>query len=150
MKIGSGIVEFSVNRPKTVLWAMLLSAVVVLLLAGLPSLWPKTFYFLNPVKVDTDPENMLPSSEPVRVFHNAIKKEMGLHDIIVVGIVNETDPEGVFNPSSLNKIYLLTEYVKKLNWPAPDNTGKRIGVIDVDIIAPSLVDNIEQGGTWRG
>ncbi len=48
----------------------------LLLLAALPSIWPDRFSILNPLKVDTDPENMLAENEVVRIFHNQIKKEM--------------------------------------------------------------------------
>jgi len=35
---------------------------------------------------------MLSPDEPVRVFHDEMKKRMDLHDMIVVGVVNEHDP----------------------------------------------------------
>ena len=85
--------------------------------------------------VDTDPENMLSPAEEVRVFHNATKREFTLHDMVIVGIVNEADPDGVFNPATLSKILKLTEFIKGIE-----------GVISPDIIAPSEVDNIEQAG----
>ena len=58
--------------------------------AGRPSIWPEAFPFLTPLKVDTDPENMLPEDEPVRVFHNRMKREMALSDMVVLGVVNDT------------------------------------------------------------
>ena len=85
--------------------------------------------------VDTDPENMLSEKEPVRIFHTDTKKEFALHDMIILGIVNEEDPDGVFNPETLKKVYELTEFIKGID-----------GVISEDIIAPSEVDNIEQAG----
>ena len=46
------------------------------------------------VHIDTDPENMLPQDQPSRVFHNKVKDDFALHDMLVVGVVNETDPDG--------------------------------------------------------
>ncbi len=98
------------------------------------------------IKVDTDPENMLSADEPVRIFHNQTKKQFTLSDIVVVGIVNNKDPNGVFNPSSLTKVYELTEFSKTLRWPSEEDPNEHIGVIEVDLLAPSTVDHIGQGG----
>ncbi len=98
------------------------------------------------IKVDTDPENMLSEDEPVRIFHNQTKKNFTLSDIVVVGIVNNKDPNGVFNPSSLTRIYELTEFSKTLRWPDEENSDEQIGVIEVDLLAPSTIDHIGQGG----
>ncbi len=86
------------------------------------------------IKVDTDPENMLPDTAPVRVFHHDTKQEFGLYDIVVLGIVNEKHPQGVFNTGTLKKIYDITEEIKKVD-----------GVITYEIVALSTKDNIEQG-----
>ncbi len=142
MNAGSHIVQFSVGRPKLVAWVMVVITVCLALVAGLPTIWPSTFSALNPLNVDTDPENMLPADEPVRVFHDEMKEEMSLHDMVVLGVVNEAHPDGVFNPESLRKIFDLTEFAKTLRWPEEDNAG----VIEIDILAPSTVDNIEQAG----
>ena len=146
MKTSSAITCFSVNHPKLLTVCMLVVTICMFLLAALPSIWPDHFSSLNPMKVDTDPENMLSEDEGVRVFHNQMKREMALHDMVVLGVVNETHPDGVFNPESLAKIYGLTQYAKTLRWPDPKNPEKHVGVIEVDIIAPSTVDNMEQGG----
>lgn len=110
------------------------------------SLWPQVFSYLHPLRVDTDPENMLPASEEVRVFHNQMKRELSIRDMIIVGVVNEKHPQGVFNPGSLANIHKLTEFSKTLNWKDPDNPQRRVGVVEVDILSPSTVDNIEQNG----
>src|SRR3972149_7802411 len=118
----------------------LVTAVMVVFTLSLGALMPK-------IKVDTDPENMLSQNEPVRVFHNRNKEQFELHDIVVLGIVNEKDPNGVFNPASLARIYELTEFAKtELRWPDEKDPLKQIGVIEVDILAPSAVDHIGQGG----
>jgi len=87
------------------------------------------------IQVDTDPENMLAEDDPARVFHNETKAEFSLHDLIVVGIVNESDEEGVFNPESLTRIHQLNEHLKSID-----------GVIARDVLGPSTMDNIEQAG----
>ncbi len=136
----------AMTRPALVSWVMALSTLALVAVAALPTVWPETSRFLNPVTVDTDPENMLAADEPVRVFHDAMKREFSLSDIVVVGIVNETDPDGVFNPESLSRIYELSQFARNLNWPDPDNPDKRIGVIEADMLAPSMVDDIQQAG----
>ena len=117
----------------------LITVIMIVFTLGLGALIPL-------IKVDTDPENMLSEDEPVRMFHNEVKERFVLNDIVVVGIVNDKDPNGVFNPSSLGKIYELTEFAKRLRWPDEENPDKQIGVIEVDLLAPSTVDHIGQGG----
>ncbi len=134
-KRGNKLVEFSLDHPKLVTGLMVLVTLIMAAFAAVPSIWPEKFPSLNSIKIDTDPENMLRKDEPVRVFHDKMKKVMSIHDIVVLGVVNEKNPKGVFNIKSLKNIYELTQYAKKLD-----------GVIEVDLIAPSTVDNIEQGG----
>jgi len=138
--------EIAVEHPVLVVALAAVISVAFIVVAGAPSLWPEALPFLHSVKVDTDPENMLPEDEPVRVFHNRMREAFSLYDMIVVGVVNEKHPEGVFNPDSLAKIYRLTEYAKTLRRPSEEDPQKKEGVISADIIAPSTVDNIEQGG----
>ena len=133
MKLENGIIEFSVSHPKLITVVMVLFTIA----AGV---------FIPLIKVDTDPENMLSEDEVVRVFHNQSKKQFDLSDIVVVGIINEKNPNGVFNPDSLKNIYELTEYSKTLVWPDEKDPQKQIGVVEVDILAPSTVDFIGQGG----
>jgi predicted RND superfamily exporter protein len=143
MNIREKIAEFSIKKYKLITAAMVLLTSFIILWAALPSIFPDTFPYLNSLKVDTDPENMLPADEPVRTFHNDMKRELQLYDMVVVGIVNDKDPDGVFNPKTLKNIYELTNYAKTLHWT---ENGKEVGVVEVDLIAPSTVDNIEQGG----
>jgi hypothetical protein len=116
------------------------------LLAALPSLFPQSFSFLHPVRVDTDPENMLQEDEPARVFHNQMKETFNLNDMIVVGVVNEDHSQGVFNAKTLEKVYELTEFAKGLRGQTIGADEPQAGVVRADMIAPSTVDNIEQGG----
>lgn len=146
MKLGEAVVEFAVRRPGVVVALTALSVVLFAAAALAPTLAPQAVPFLHPVRVDTDPENMLSASEPVRVFHEHMKKTFALYDMVVVGVVNEKDPNGVFNPGSLGKIHALAEFAKTLRWTSETDPTKQEGVVAVDLIAPSTVDNIEQGG----
>ena len=140
------IITFPVNHPILITTSMLVITISLAMAAGLPSIWPDRFPYLHGVTVDTDPENMLSEHEPVRVFHDEMKKELVLYDMIVVGVVNEHHPKGVFNPQSLKNIDQLTKHIKTLHWPDPDDPDRQIGVIEIDLIAPSTVDNVQQGG----
>ncbi len=135
-----------IDHPRKVAVLFALVCVSLVMLVILPTAWPQTFSLLHPVAVDTDPENMLREDEPVRVFHNQMKSELGLYDMIVVGVVDDASPDGVFNPGALGRIRELTEFAQTLRWPAQDDPERSEGVVSADIIAPSLVDNIEQAG----
>lgn len=140
------IVRFSLNHPKLITWLMTITTLIIIFLAAAPNFWPEQLTPLPTIKVDTDPENMLSAEEPARVFHNRMKKEFSLSDIVVVGITNDENPQGVFNPQTLKRIYDLSQYARTLNWPDPNHADKTAGVIEIDMLAPSMVDNIEQGG----
>ncbi|MBN1256231.1 MAG: MMPL family transporter [Planctomycetes bacterium] len=139
------LVRFSVNNPKVITVMMVIITIILALLAALPTLLPESFPRLKPAMIDTDPENMLPEDEPVRVFHQEMKKTFALWDMIVVGVVNNHHPEGVFNVATLQKIHALASYAEELTWADPDNPEHKSGVIAVDMLAPSTVDNIEPG-----
>ena len=132
MKLGSGLIQFSIKKPKLVIAIMVLAT---LILGGMISM----------VRVDTDPENMLSEHEAVRIFHNQVKKEFSLHDVVVLGVVNETHPDGVFNPTTLRRVLELTEFSQKMT--DPKDPQKR--VVSRDVIAPGNVDTIEQAGPGR-
>jgi uncharacterized protein len=133
MDLKRRIVEFSLDHYKLVTGIM-----VVFTLACAA--------FIPLIRVDTDPENMLSEHEPVRLFYDQTKKDFVLNDIVVVGVVNNHDPNGVFNPHSLGRIYELTQFAKTLKWPDPKDPNRTIGIVEVDLLAPSTVDHISQGG----
>ncbi len=114
----------SIHHPRMVLGLIL----VLTIAAGLQ--FPK-------IKIDTDPENMLPADEEVRLVHSAIKEEFGLHDFLVVGIV---DDQTVFTPEILERVQRITDALYDID-----------GVIVDDILAPSEVDDIQpqEGGGIR-
>jgi predicted RND superfamily exporter protein len=109
------------RRPALVLWV----AAIVTLVAGLQ---------LLRIRIDTDPENMLPESQPDRVFHNLVEERFALHDAIVVGLVNEDHPEGIWNARSLGALHRLTGSVLGME-----------GVIARDLMSLAVADNITQG-----
>ncbi len=121
------MVHFVTTRPRLVL---ALTAVVTLLLAlGLARL-----------QIDTDPENMLPADQPDRVFHDLVEARYALHDAIVVGLVNETHPDGIWNARSLGTLHALSRAILGID-----------GVIAPDVMSLAEADNITQGdgGTLR-
>src|SRR3989304_4324944 len=134
-KNGMSLVRFSVDRPRLVTWTMALFTLAVAGLAALPSVWPPAARALNPVRVDPGPENMFSAAEPVRVFHNAMKAEFSLYDMVVVGVVNEANPDGVFNVDSLGRIYELRQYTPP---PRADNGGAAgRGAVRFDWLMPA-------------
>ncbi len=116
------LVSFALRRPK-----------LVFAITGLVTLISLAAFIR--IKVDTDPENMLPEDESVRVFNHEVKKEFALYDYIVLGVVNEKDNEGVFNPATLEKLYNITNEIKKIE-----------GVIAYEIMSLANKDDIEQSG----
>jgi len=114
------IIDFSTQRPKTVYWL----AAVLTLAAGLQ---------LPRIHIDTDPENMLPAGQADRVFHNHVEEQFQLHDAIVVGIVNETHPDGVYNVDTLGRLHRLNQVILEID-----------GVITPDLMSLVESDNITQ------
>lgn len=80
--------------------------------------------------IDTDPENMLSQEAPARIFHNQIKTDFLMRDMIVVGLVSHNT---MFSPSSLQIVEQLTNDILKIE-----------GVIASDLLSLTLVDNIRQ------
>ena len=112
------VTEFSIKYPWIVL--LLASAITVFF----------AFQFPN-IKIDTDPQNMLESDEPTRLFHSATKENFNLSDFIAVGIISE---KGVFTADNMNRIYNMTAEIEELD-----------GVIVEDIMSITTVDDIKQG-----
>ncbi len=129
MKIGRNLIRVAIDRPWLVVAAMLIVTVVL-------------GAMMIKVQVDTDPENMLAENEAVRVFHHEVKKTFALHDVVVLGIVNDKHPDGVFNPRTLAKVHALTQFAQQL--ADAEDPGRR--VVAQDIVAPGTVDAIEQAG----
>ena len=112
------IINFAIKQP----WIVIGIAVVIT--AFFAAQFPD-------IKIDTDPENMLSEDAPVRVYEHEMKETFGLSDFLAVGIVHEPT---AFTPDILNRIYRITAEIEEIE-----------GVIVDDIMAPSTVDDIEQG-----
>ena len=139
-ELGRRVTHWVMDHARLVVWTMVSSTLLLVALALLPSVAPGTFSSLKPIAVDTDPENMLPADEPARVNHRLVKEQFGLHDGIVLGIVNETHPDGVFNVQTLAKVHALSEHAKGLD-----------GVVAHDVLSIATIDDIrhESAGTIR-
>ncbi|NND43990.1 MAG: MMPL family transporter, partial [Xanthomonadales bacterium] len=118
----NAIIRFSTGRPLTVY------ALVLLLVVVLGALMVR-------LQIDTDPENMLRAEQADRVFHNAVEERFTLHDAIVVGLVNNEHPDGIYNAASLTALHELTQRILELD-----------GVIAPDLMSLSTSDNITQEG----
>lgn len=113
------ILALSTGRPRLVYLLTLLLVVVT------GALMPR-------IHIDTDPENMLPPGQADRVFHNQVEEWFGLHDAIVVGVVND-GADGVYQPNTLAALHRVSEAVLRLE-----------GVIPPDLMSLSVADNITQ------
>lgn len=67
------------------------------------------------VTFDNNPENMLEDDEPIRVMHREVKARFDLYDFVVVGVVNKTNPGGVWNPETLARVHKLTHELVSLH-----------------------------------
>jgi predicted RND superfamily exporter protein len=120
--VKQALLEFALQRPRTVY----LVTLALTLVLGLQ---------IPRIQIDTDPENMLPETQADRVFHNQVKAEMALHDAIVVGLVEDAHPDGIYNPASLGALHRATAGILELD-----------GVVSRDLMALSVADNIDQAG----
>src|SRR3990167_6351645 len=82
------------------------------------------------MKIDTDPENMLEQNQADRVFYDKVKKEFGINDLLVVGIVDEN---GIFNSDTLRRVAKATDNILKIK-----------GVIIEDVVSLRTSDNVTQ------
>jgi uncharacterized protein len=122
MNLRERIVGVALGWPRAVMLG------VALLTLGLGSQIPR-------IQIDTDPENMLPADQGARLLNDEVKRDFALYDMLVVGVVDETSPEGVFTPATLAHIHELTERILTLD-----------GVVRQEVLSLSTVDNVEQGG----
>lgn len=116
------LVHFSTSRPRTVY------AIVLFMALGLGALSVR-------INIDTDPENMLSGQQEDRVFHNLVEQRFTLSDAIVVGLVNEDHPDGIYNTKSLTALHALSKAILDME-----------GVMAPDLMSLSESDNIDQEG----
>lgn len=122
--MAKSLVHFCTSKPTWVYWVLLLLTLAVG--SQIPN-----------IKIDTDPENMLDTEHPARVFHNQVKKDFTMHDAIVVGAINPNPAmeAGIYNPASLSALHELSLSILSIE-----------GVITADVMSLSTVDNITQEG----
>jgi len=123
-RAASSLVHVATQHRKIVFWFLAILAIAAL------SQFPR-------IKIDTDPENMLPESNVERQFHNLTKHTFAMRDTVVVGVVND---KGIYNPETLDAIIKVTHYADSLE-----------GVVHSDLLSLANVDNISQAepGTLR-
>ncbi|GLX77961.1 hypothetical protein tinsulaeT_13010 [Thalassotalea insulae] len=111
------LLQYALTKPKTI-YALVLFMVLTSL-----AMMPK-------LTIDTDPENMLSHSNTDRVFHNQVKSQFNMPDMIVVGIVS---PTSIYQPKTLAILTQLSNDILNIE-----------GVISQDLLSLSVVDNISQ------
>ncbi|MEX2523596.1 MAG: MMPL family transporter [Gammaproteobacteria bacterium] len=116
------IIAAGTRHPLWVYWFLLIAT--LLLASQLPR-----------IHIDTDPENMLLAEQADRVFHNQVETRFDLHDMIVVGAVNNDHPDGIYNVKSLSALHRLSDRILGIE-----------GVIQPDLMSLASVDNITQEG----
>ena len=99
-----GVVELGLRWPK----AVLLAAVVITLALGA---------LIYRAEIDTDPENMLPSDNPVRVLNRSMRADFGTRDMLVVGVV---DQGGVVTGGHLAAAARLIDEIGRLDRVVPE------------------------------
>ena len=112
--------RFALDHPRTVI--AITCAITVLFALQFPK-----------IIIDTDPENMLEPDQPDRIFYERVKKEFGVHDLIVVGIVDE---EGIFRPESLERVARATNEILQIK-----------GVIIPDVVSLTTTNNVKSTGS---
>jgi hypothetical protein len=138
--------EHAATHRRGYFWSILAVTVLLAVLAAVGTAFPRA-PLLQPLTIDTDPENMLAEDTPVRVNHDKLKKTFGLDDFVIVGVVNDSHEQGVFNPQDLAHVHQLTEAAKGLSFEITvDGEPTTARVVSNDIIAPGEVDNIETSG----
>lgn len=118
------LVEFSIRRPKLVIWATV--ALVALFLTQFPK-----------IRTDTNPKHMLPDTSDVRVWNDEVDKTFALYeDTIVVGVKNDA---GVLNRETLSRIARITDGILALQ-----------GVASRDVNGFTTITNVTaQDGTLK-
>lgn len=111
------LLNFAIEKPKVIYSLILL--ITLLSVAILPK-----------IAIDTDPENMLSQDAPARVFHNQIKTDFLMRDMIFAGLVSKSS---IFTPKTLHIVEQLTHDILQLD-----------GVIAEDLLSLNVVDNISQ------
>lgn len=129
-------IEWAIEKPKLV---MIITLIMTLIFLA----------FIPFITIDTDPENMLSENEKVRVMHNELTDRYDMYDIVVLGIINDVHPQGVFNRESLSKVYEISKYIDQIELPNDGDTSDNEEldrIITRDIMGPTSVDHVESIG----
>ncbi|RMF11616.1 MAG: RND family transporter [Candidatus Dadabacteria bacterium] len=97
-------------------WVILL--LLVLMTVGLGSQLPKT-------TMETNIEEMLPKALDAYINKKRLEEDFNAADMVVIGILNETDPHGIYNPHTLKLVDELT------NWLRTRKEFRTIGLSDL-------------------
>jgi len=117
------LVEFSIRRPKLVVWATV--ALTLLFLTQFPR-----------IATDTNPKHMLPENSDVRVWNDEVDKTFALYeDTIVVGVENNA---GVLNRETLARIARVTDAIVKLEGVASRDVNSFTTITNVTAEAGTL------------
>ncbi len=116
--IGSAIVDLGIRRPR---WVITAAIVITVILAAATVR----------IEIDTDPENMLPSDDPVRVLNERIRDDFGTRNMIVLGIVDEG---GVLTPETIGAASPLVDEIATLN-----------GVVSEEIVSFKSAADVPSG-----
>ena len=130
-----GIVGLGLQRPRMVILG---SLIVTLVLGAL----------IVRIQIDTDPENMLPGDDPVRVLNESMRDDFGTRPMIALGIVDE---DGVLIPETMTAAGVVIEEIGTVDGvvsegivsfkSASDVTPGELSQNDVDQIASAVSEN---------
>ena len=90
---------------------------------------------LPTLRFEGDVEAMFPSDDPVLSYGNLIEDRFGIHDLVIIGVLNTNpDENGVFNPRTLGIVKEFSERIALL----PGIKAVR----DEDVGSVATMDNI--------
>ncbi|WP_417915268.1 efflux RND transporter permease subunit [Candidatus Electronema sp. JM] len=127
------LISFSLRQPKAALAAVLLVA----LAAGA--------FLSRAARIDTDLVGLLPETEQLRTMQVKSRKAFGLHDMMVLGVVNTQHPDGVFNPETLKKIHVLSRVAATLADPAQPEQRRIAGREIISLDTVEKIGHAERG-----
>ena len=113
--IQRSFLNLAIGQPESIIIVMLLITVA---LAAL----------MIRIDVDTDPENMLPSHDPVRVLNRSLRADFGTRDMIVLGIIEYA---GVLNTETLGKAARLIRGLESFEGVVPGETVSFLSATNV-------------------
>ena len=80
------------------------------------------------IDVDTDPENMLPSDDPVRMLNRSLRADFGTRDMTILGIIEDA---GVLNAETLGKAARLIRGLESVKGVVPGETVSFLSATNV-------------------